>query len=108
MKVRLEDQRIVFRLNDEARTNLVHDKKIRTEVDFGNGALAFQLELSSAVSSLKMNFDKNEINVLMPENYIHLWDKIKVGFEEDVKLDNGKEVNLIIEKDLKRSKKRGV
>ena len=106
MKVRLEDQRIVFRLNDESRANLKFQKDVKTIVDFGNGGLSFQIVLNSDVSSIGMTFNNNEVVVEMPESYMDVWDKVKIGFEEDVELANGKVINLIIEKDLKRSKKR--
>ncbi len=106
MKVRLEDQRIVFRLDDESRLNLLQNRESKTTIDYGNGELAFYLLLDSSVSNLGISIDTNIVRVVMPENYMALWDNIKVGFEENIKLDNGKEINLIIEKDLKRSKKR--
>jgi hypothetical protein len=108
MKVRIADQRIVFRLNDDARNRLLVDKSIYSRLDFGNSRLTFQITLAKEGAKLQLHFEKNEVNVLIPEAYMDQWDAVKLGFEEVIVSPEGKEMTLIIEKDLKRTKRKSV
>ena len=106
MKVRLEDQRIVFRLNEEERKELLKTEFIDVKIDLGIEELIFSLTLSNNVNALTLDYSQGHTNILMPYSFMEEWDDVKVGFEDDLQFENGKTLRVLIEKDLKRSKKR--
>ena len=54
---------------------------------------------------MNFKFINGTLTVFIPDFYMEKWKKLKVGFEESIQLDNGEEIELIVEKDLRRSKK---
>lgn len=106
MKVRLEDQRIVFRLSEDDRESLMKNKTITSSIVLESSILSFTIELDKSIQSLSIEGKDGLTKVYMPESYMGKWDEVKVGFEEEMKYTNGNSLSLIIEKDLKRSKRR--
>lgn len=106
MKVRIENQRLVFRLNEGEIENLLNNKTVGVSTDFINRSLRFRLNLKEDLDSLSIEDTPDEIIVSMPSEYMDNWGEKTVGFEDDVLLPNNKKLTLIIEKDLKRSKRR--
>lgn len=105
MKVRLEDQRIVFRLSEKDRESLTINRSIESRINFESSSLAFAITLTND-SNLAIENKERKIAVFMPESYMEKWDEVKVGFEEVLEYSDGTTLTLIIEKDLKRSKRR--
>lgn len=101
MKVRIEDQRIVFRLSDVERDILKDVGIIGVETSFGEDRLKYQLLLNEDVKTIGYSFNNGIFSLVFPLIYLERWEDEKIGFEEEI---NG--LKLIVEKDLKRSKKR--
>lgn len=105
MKVRIEDQQIVFRLSEEERLQFVQDRKMEVKLNLGKKSLAFVIALDGKKKAMNFKYKKNTFTVLIPDYYMDKWTKLKVGFEEVIELPNEEELELIVEKDLRRSKK---
>lgn len=105
MKVRMEDQRIVFRLNDNDRESLLSNRSIESRINFELSSLSFRIELTDN-NSMFIESNDGITKVYMPESYMQKWDEVKVGFEEKIEFSKENILTLIIEKDLKRSKRR--
>ena len=108
MKVRLGDQRIVFRLNENEKKELIEKGEKGISLNLGDQSLKFTLILSSSIDSLRLVSDQKNVQILLPLNYMDSWDEQKIGFEENLTFSDGNVLTIIIEKDLKRSKVRKV
>lgn len=106
MKVRIADQRIVFRLNDTEREQLLKDGEISVRLTFLSTILKFTLLLNDKVDSLMLNYEQDNLLVNIPNAYMDKWNEVKIGFDETHTFPDGKAINIVIEKDLKRSKTR--
>ena len=106
MKVRIGDQRIVFRLNDDEKDELIAIGFKRVTLEFPLKTFYFVLKVDHESSSLVISESDNCIEIGIPMSYLKMWDEVNVGFNEAVNLSSGKQMNIIVEKDLKRSKRR--
>jgi hypothetical protein len=106
MKVRIADQQIVFRLNEEEKNKFVQDRKIEVILNLRKKTLGYALELSSKLKAMNFKYKKGTLTILIPDFYMDKWDKLKVGFEETLQFGEDEEIELIVEKDLLRSKKK--
>lgn len=105
MKVRIEDQQIIFRLSEEERLQFMQDRRMEVSLNLGKKALTFAIVLDAKKKAMDFKYKKNTFSVLIPDYYMEKWTKLKVGFEEVIELPNEEELELIVEKDLRRSKK---
>jgi len=101
MKVRIEDQRIVYRLNETERDLLQENKSVSVKLSIGGEDIAYVLLLDKECKSLNYSYSKGIFTLHFPSAYLDRWESEKIGFEEKVD-----DLYLVVEKDLKRSKKR--
>jgi hypothetical protein len=106
MKVRMENNKLVLRINESEMNALLEERTLHVSIDFPQEDLHFSLRLKEDINCLEVEDARNEIAVFMPTNYMDRWEEKMVGFEEIISLANNKSLTIIIEKDLKRSKKR--
>jgi hypothetical protein len=106
MKLRIENDRLVFRLGEEEQHYLNKKKELTLSAPLPGRSLVFILRLDSTTDAIEIIEEKEDIIVLMPQYYMDQWDDVKVGFEETISFSKDRSLTVIIEKDLKRSKKR--
>jgi hypothetical protein len=106
MKLRIENDRFIFRLGEEERTMLTKKRELSLSFSLPLRELDFTLKLDSTIDTIEMMEEANSIVVAMPQQYMDRWDEVRVGFEDEVFFSEDRSVRVIIEKDLKRSKKR--
>jgi hypothetical protein len=106
MKIRIENDLLVFRLSESEKEYLLKKGEISSLIPLYSSDLRFVLVLEKGIDSIALKNDDDGIQVSMPYNYINVWDEVKVGFEEMIAISPTKKLTIIIEKDLKRSKRR--
>jgi hypothetical protein len=106
MKLRMDNQQIVFRLLEGEKEKLMADRELAIMIDLAHRSLHYKLRLDADIEAIAIAENNNDLVVSMPEKYMKVWDDVKVGFEEKIAFDSGKELEIIVEKDLKRSKHR--
>lgn len=106
MKLRIENDRLVFRLGEEERHYLNKKGELSLSVTLPGRILLFTLRLDSSTDAFEIIEEKENIIVLMPQLYMDQWDEVKVGFEEKIYFSEDSSLEVVVEKDLKRSKKR--
>ena len=108
MKVRLENQEICFRINEEEKALLVKGNMLYVYLSYGKGALnshSYTIMVSNKVDKITLNIINGIFEVFFPETYARAWDDKKVGFEEIITIEDARELKIIVEIDLKRRKK---
>ena len=83
----------------------MQDRRMEVGLNLGKKALTFAIVLDEKKKAMNFKYKKNTFSVFIPEYYMEKWTKLKVGFEEVIELPNEQELELIVEKDLRRSKK---
>jgi len=107
MKLRIENDRFIFRLGEEQKTMLTKKRSLSLSASLPKRALTFTLQLDATIDTIEMNeVDANNIVITMPQQYMDRWDDVTVGFEDKIFFSQDRSVTVIVEKDLKRSKKR--
>lgn len=106
MKVRIDNDLLVFRLNDSERDDLKERGVVSVSIPLVNNELPFVLRTDEHINSITIDDKENEVSVAMPASFMDEWDEMKVGFEEKIEIRSDKVLKVIIEKDLKRSKRR--
>lgn len=105
MKVRIEDQRIVYRLSEMDRKRLLAGRVLEVSIIFGSSAMLFFLELDPIAMEMDFRWSGSEFKVSLPKLFVEDWPEKQVGYNL-TKKDNGTEFTVSVEKDLKRSKRR--
>ena len=108
MKVRLENQEICFRVNEEEKALLIAGNMLYVYLSYGKGALnshSYTIMVSNKVDRITLNIINGIFEVFFPEAYAKAWDDNKVGFEEIISIEDARELKIIVEIDLKRRKK---
>ena len=68
---------------------------------FGDSTFRYVIKSSPEVDGLQASFDDNTISMLLPEAHARGWAKsARIGFENSVALDGGKQLSLLLEKDF--------
>ena len=99
MKIRLQDNQVTIRLNEEDQNQLKEKGILRTFVEFPHRSLYAYLETID-VPEITGDFTEEGLQFFLPADQLHSWlSGSKVGFSSQV----GK-VYLVIEKDLPKKK----
>lgn len=108
MKVRLENQEICFRINEEEKAILLEGNMLYVYLSYGKGAFnshSYTIMVSNRVENISLNIINGVFEVFFPEAYAKEWDDKKVGFEEIIKIEDARDLKIIVEIDLKKRKK---
>ena len=108
MKVRLENQEICFRINEEEKALLISGNLLYVYLSYGKGALnshSYTIMVSNKVDKITLNIINGIFEVFFPETYAKAWDDKKVGFQETISIEEAGDLKIIVEIDLKRRKK---
>jgi len=108
MKIRLENQEIRFRINEEEKAILLEGNMLYVYLSYGKGAFnshSYTIMISNKVDKITLNIINGVFEVFFPETYAKAWDDKKVGFEEIIKIEDARDLKIIVEIDLKKRKK---
>ena len=103
MKIRIQGNSIRFRLKQFEVETLVDKKIVKEVICFGEvekDQLQFILQVANGDFSLEQHSTIIQLNI--PENKAEEWTQTDlVGFEQNIRTANGKEINILVEKDFK-------
>lgn len=108
MKVRLENQEICFRINEEEKALLISGNMLYVYLSYGKGALnshSYTIMVSNRVDTITLNIINGIFEVYFPKTYADDWNDKKIGFEEVISVEGARDLKIIVEIDLKRRKK---
>jgi hypothetical protein len=111
MKLRIHGNSLRLRLTTDEVIQLVSKGKIEDSVYFGPGEnqrLIYALEVASdAGGDVAVRYAKGCIAIQLPEALALQWARTDlVGIDGEQKIDNGRTLKLLIEKDFARTSKR--
>ncbi|MFH6602646.1 DUF7009 family protein [Maribacter algicola] len=101
MKIRIKGNSIRFRLTRTEVKVLCTDGRFEERTEFDNTFFSYAVAISNEVRQLTARFNDNTITLLLPKNELGDWEaNDEVGFQNMFRLDNGKELFLLLEKDF--------
>jgi cell division protein FtsL len=108
MKIRIENQEIRFRISEEEKAFLITGNMLSVHLVYGQGILnsqSYSLLVSDDVNKIRLKISNGIFEIELPKSYIDDWIGKKVGFEEIIQITDSNDLKVIVEKDLKRSKR---
>ena len=102
MKIRIKGNSIRYRLTQTEIVNFGKNGYLEERTEFLNGtAFHYRLEKKTGITNLEASFSGNNICVFVPESIADKWITTDiVGFDNRIKIGEGKELFLLIEKDF--------
>ncbi len=101
MKIRIKGNSIRFRLTQSEVKQLSETGSITETTEFGHNTFQYQVKLMPSIKQLKASYRDNNILMMVPEDDGKNWFHSKtVGFGHEMELNNGKKLDLLLEKDF--------
>ena len=102
MKIRIKGNSIRYRLTKTEVENFGKLGMLEERTEFQNdSAFYYRLEKKPGIKNLEASFSGNRICIYVPENIANEWTGTDiVGFDHKMKIGEGKELFLLIEKDF--------
>ena len=101
MKIRIKGNSVRFRLTRSEVSQLCREGKIEEGTNFNGAEFVYAVRLDDNAEELGAEFKDGTISLLLPKKILGDWAvNEQVGFENTVKLDDGKELFLLLEKDF--------
>jgi predicted nucleotidyltransferase len=102
MKIRIKGNSIRYRLTKTEIDNFGKNGLLEEETEFLNGpSFHYRLEKKAGIENMEASFFGNRICIFVPENMATEWTTTDiVGYDYKMKIGEGKELFLLIEKDF--------
>ncbi len=102
MKIRIKGNSIRYRLTKTEIDDFGKLGFLEEKTEFLNGAsFYYRLEKKAGITNMEAAFSGNRISIFVPENMAAKWTTTElVGFDTKMKIGDGKELFLLIEKDF--------
>ncbi len=102
MKIRIKGNSIRYRLTKTEVDDFSKQGWLEEKTEFLSGfSFHYRLEKKHGIENMEASFSGNKICVFVPEKIAVEWTTTDiVGFDHKMKLENGKELFLLIEKDF--------
>jgi len=102
MKIRIKGNSIRYRLTKTEIDNFEKDGWLEEKTEFKNGpSFYYRLERKPGIENMEASFSGNKICIFVPEKIASDWTTTDaVGFDTKMKIGEGKELFLLIEKDF--------
>ena len=105
MKVRIQGNSIRLRLKQEEVACLAQQKSVEARMAFGPDAdsqhLVYRIDVAD-VEAMGVAYQAHCVTVILPQSLGQGWDtSSEVGFEDEVRLENGGIMHVLMEKDFK-------
>jgi hypothetical protein len=102
MKIRIKGNSIRYRLTKTEIARFGKNGYLEEKTEFLNGdEFYYCLERRPGIDNLQASFENNRITVFVPEKIAEEWTETeRVGFDNTIRLGEGKELLLLIEKDF--------
>lgn len=101
MKIRIKGNSIRYRLTRSEVEMLKNEGYLKEQTSFNQGVFTYEIKAKSDIPALSASFRENTITLLFPIDEKDSWPYTKrVGFENLLKLEDGSELHLLLEKDF--------
>jgi hypothetical protein len=102
MKIRIKGNSIRYRLTKTEIDNFGKNGYLEERTDFpGSQSFYYRLERKENIDNLETSFSENRITLYVPVNLSDEWTTTDiVGYDHKMKMGDGKELFLLIEKDF--------
>jgi len=102
MKIRIKGNSIRYRLSKTEIANFGKNSYLEERTDFPNSpSFCYRLERNNKIETLEASFSGNKVCVSVPGKIVDEWTTTDiVGYDHKIKMDEGKELFLLIEKDF--------
>ncbi|MDF0707627.1 DUF7009 family protein [Flagellimonas okinawensis] len=101
MKIRIKGNSIRFRLTQSEVKQLCETGSITETTQFCDNIFHYQVKLIPSLKHLKASYSNNNILMMVPEDDGRNWHhEDTVGFEQEMELNDGKKLHLLLEKDF--------
>ena len=101
MKIRIKGNSVRFRLTKSEVEALCKNGEFEEKTTFQESVFEYAVKMDADGNALRAVFKNNKITLWLPEKYGRDWyQNDRIGFEETMKLDDGQELYLLLEKDF--------
>ncbi len=101
MKIRIKGNSVRFRLTKSEVEALCKDGMIEEKTAFKDGVFRYAVKIDADADALRAEFKNQTITLWLPEKHGKDWHQNEqVGFEHTMKLGDGQELYLLLEKDF--------
>ncbi|PKA99846.1 hypothetical protein B0O79_3568 [Flavobacteriaceae bacterium MAR_2009_75] len=101
MKIRIRGNSVRYRLTKTEVETFCTTGLYAETTDFSTQKFTYELRTQKNLSELQADFIDHTITIWVPEKEINNWaDSSIVGFKNEFKLDTGKTISLLVEKDF--------
>ena len=102
MKIRIKGNSIRYRLTKTEIENFGRLGWLEEKTEFLNGpSFRYRLERKTGIETMEASFSGNRICIFVPEKIVKQWTTTEVvGFDHKIKLEEEKDLFLLIEKDF--------
>jgi len=101
MKLRIKGNSVRLRLTKSDVEKLCTAAYLEDKTSFGETFFTYSIE-SRDCKELTAEFKNNKMTVYIPSSFTNGWNNNEtVGFENNISLNNGEQLHILIEKDFK-------
>ena len=101
MKIRIRGNTIRFRLTRSEVEAVANRGYLSEKTEFNTGSFTYAVKVAKGINSLNADFKSDTITLYLPAACATEWGTTgRVGFEENIKLNNGSNLLVLIEKDF--------
>lgn len=101
MKIRIKGNSVRFRLTKSEVEALCKNGVFEEKTVFEEDVFKYAVKMDADGNALRAEFKNQKITLWLPEKYGKDWHQNEqVGFENTMKLGNGQELHLLLEKDF--------
>jgi hypothetical protein len=102
MKLRIKDNSLRLRLSRSEVDRLSSEGYLEDRTEFGNSAFIYALQTKKGITDLEAGFSDNKMTMYVPADIPAIWATNEtVGYSNNMRLADGKELFLLLEKDFK-------
>ncbi len=102
MKLRIKGNTIRFRLTKSEVAYFSEKNFIQESTNFGSKNFSYGMKVSDAIEKIGAEFENNGITITIPTVLAKSWaDTNQVGLSEEMPVQDGKKLYILIEKDFK-------
>lgn len=101
MKIRIRGNTIRIRLMRSEVETVANSGYLSEKTEFNIGSFTYAIKVVDGINSLSADFKSDTITLYLPASFATEWITTeRVGFEENIKLNNGSNLFVLIEKDF--------
>nr|WP_299382818.1 hypothetical protein [Allomuricauda sp.] len=101
MKIRIKGNSVRYRLTKTEVETFCEEGIYSEQTQFNARTFIYRLEAKKGINGLQASFDGSAITMFVPEEITKTWaDSSRVGYENTIKLQNGSDLYLLLEKDF--------